>query len=216
MIHEPTGVDLTPYTDGVSQRYDLSKPWRMADGRAVAANGRVLIVLGDHGDIPPPSGRVPSVSSIIADAERLLAERSEELTPVPKVEGPPPNSDPWWNTGWECHLCEGSCECSKCLRECPACDGTGREGGEWWSAEAVELLGGEIDRSYLWLVGQLPGAQILGDDSKLFAQHDDREATNYVIKWDGGIAVVCGLATETKETPITEEPNRCETESPAT
>lgn len=180
---------LDGFTDPDTHRYALSRPWRMADGRAVATDGRIIVVLDDGSAVDPPDGRVPNDDGIARVLDGF--DRDAEYFLIPRVQGPRHGADPWWHTGQPCVTCnsKGVITCDHCLHEdqCIQCDGTGRANGTHYSRETVDIDGMIFDRRYVWLIRQLPGAMY-----RPFG--GDRQSLDFI--FDGGIGRLCGCEAD--------------------
>ncbi|MEM8494608.1 MAG: hypothetical protein AAF663_04385 [Planctomycetota bacterium] len=138
------GLSLMGWTDTESPRYALDRPWRHTDGRAIATDGRGLIVLNDGSGYVLPQGPVPKLkgSGIL---KLIDSTTPREWSKCPDVEGPPEGADSWWDVH---------------PSRCPTCKAIVK--GKVWesSRNAIEFCGEMFDRRYVWMVSQLPGAKV--------------------------------------------------------
>ncbi|MEM8864076.1 MAG: hypothetical protein AAGF31_00855 [Planctomycetota bacterium] len=156
-------VDLTGWTEPEATRYALGRPWRRADGRAVATDGRALVVLDDGSAYAEPEGKVPDLTrdGFLDAIDRPPAE----MQAMPEVDGPPECADAWWNQHEPCIECRGRGYCLHCQHECEECEGKGDLGTSWHAIKSTVVIDGlKIDRRYAWMASQFPGCRAAAID----------------------------------------------------
>lgn len=175
------------------------------EGKLVASDGRILIVLDDPGHYSGDvykvvDGRFEFKGSMTHayDWRQLLRpiEGISSWHPVPAVEGPPKHASPRWEVPLNCEDCDGAgtcrCRCGEIDHPCPECKGRGKSVSETAeleeARERIAFGNADIARRYAWLVSTLPEV--------VWAAASDSSNSMIFFRFEGGCGAVMPLAKE--------------------